>query len=52
MASGLVPVIVLCVVLAFVFKNPAQAGHDAGLIWAWFGKLGDAVDQFVQALSK
>ena len=48
--NKLFPVLLVLIVLAFVLKDPARAGHAAGEIWAWCGHVGSAFGSFVDAL--
>jgi hypothetical protein len=45
-----VPVVLLLIVLAFLIKDPAKAGHTASAVWDWLGRVGTAIGAFIDAL--
>jgi ABC-type microcin C transport system permease subunit YejE len=49
-ANKAIPVLLVLLVLAYVVKEPAQAGHTVAALWAWLGDTGSAFGRFLDSL--
>ena len=49
-ANKAFPLLLLLLVLAYVVKEPAQAGHTFSGLWDWLGHAGTAFGRFLDSL--